>query len=698
MIPDTLGPYRIERELGRGGMAVVYLAYHQRLERHVALKVLHEHLQHDADLVERFLFEARAASRLEHRNIVVVFDAGRADGRDYIAMAYVEGESLADVLQRVDGPLPTDFVVSALDQVADALDYAHRRGIVHRDIKPSNILVRENGHVLLADFGIAHAASMGAFTKSASVWGTPQYMSPEQAAGLKVDGRSDVYSLGIVCYQMLTGEKPFQSDTAPTTPYAYQSRTLPDPRDKNPALPTTVAPILRMATATDPAHRFPTAGVFARTLRSVLLAGGPPVPPKRTKRGLGCWLLLAIGMLLGLAAVSLIAWAMSTDRLPSIGPAPTSPVASKITPSPTSLVPTLVTSSPAFSPTPSPTSTPTSTPSATATMTPTDAPTSTDVPTSTATIAFTPTPTPSPTAIPLPRIAYVSDRTGVPQVYVINSDGTGDTQLTFEGRNDRPFWSDDGQLIFFNSDNGQGPALWSMRPDGSEQTELLYAPGAVSYSISPDSEHTAYAQIIDGEYDIFLDGKQWTYLSGNQTNYQWSPTSNFIVLDNVASPQVLHVIAVGSISAVPLTEASYNSWNPVWAPDAIHLAFASTRDGNAGIYTMSIAGGDQIRLTPLDAWSQAPSWSADGSAIAHVTSEPEGDWSLYLMQADGGGRFRLLTAVHPDATAVWSPDSKLLAVITQDGDQELARIDRDGSGFMQLTNNTANDWGPVWEP
>ena len=235
MIPETLGPYRIERELGRGGMAVVYLAYHQRLERHVALKVLHEHLQHDADLVDRFLFEARAASRLEHRNIVVVYDAGQADGRDYIAMAYVEGESLADILQRVEGPLPPDFVISVIDQVSEALDYAHRRGIVHRDIKPSNILVRENGHVLLTDFGIAHAASMGAFTKAGSVWGTPQYMSPEQAAGLKVDGRSDVYSLGIVCYQMLTGEKPFRSDTAPTTPYAYQNRVLPDPREKNPA-------------------------------------------------------------------------------------------------------------------------------------------------------------------------------------------------------------------------------------------------------------------------------------------------------------------------------------------------------------------------------------------------------------------------------------------------------------------------------
>jgi Tol biopolymer transport system component len=409
-----------------------------------------------------------------------------------------------------------------------------------------------------------------------------------------------------------------------------------------------------------------------------------------------------IGILLGLAVIAIVAWAMSTDRLPSFFVTPSPPVVSEVTPSSTSPVPGLVTVSPTQTSTSSPTATQTTTPSPTLTSTaiPSATPTltPTDVPTSTATVSFTPTSTPSPTAIPQPRIVYVSDRTGLSQIYIINSDGTGDTQLTFEGQNDHPFWSDDGQLIFFTSDNGQGLALWSMLPDGSEQTELLTAPDAVSYSISPDSAHTAYAQLTNGEYDIFLDGKQWTYLAGNQVNYQWSPASNFIIIENAASPQVIHVIAVGSLSAVPLTEASYNSWNPVWSPDAVHLAFASTRDGNAGVYTMSIAGGDQIRLTPLDKWSQAPSWSPDGSAIAHVSGEAGGDWSLFIMQANGGGRFRLLTSVHPEAAAVWSPDSGQLAVIIQDGDQELASINRDGGGYRQLTNNTANDWGPVWEP
>ena len=700
MIPDTLGPYRIERELGRGGMAVVYLAYHQRLERYVALKVLHEHLQHDANLVDRFLFEARAASRLEHKNIVVVYDAGRADGRDYIAMAYVEGESLADVLQRVDGPLSLDFTLSVLSQVAEALDYAHRRGIVHRDIKPSNILVRENGHVLLADFGIAHAASMGALTQTDSVWGTPQYMSPEQAAGHKVDGRSDVYSLGVVSYQILTGEKPFQSDTAPTTPYAYQQRNLPDPRDKNPALPATLAAVLSMATAQDPAQRYSTAGVFVRSLRSVLQPKRSPATPLRTKSSSRGWLLLLAGLLLGLAAIAFGAWALTRNQSQPISPSPTPPIVSEITTAPTSLVP------PAIKSTATPTASPTVTPTSTATVTP--PPTVTPTPSLTLTLiptialsptpTSTPTPTPSPTTVPLARIAYVSDRTGGPQIYLINSDGTGDTQLTFEGRNEHPFWSDDGQVLFFSSDNGSGSALWSMHADGSEQTELLYAPGALSYSISPDSNHTAYAQLVDGEYDIFLDGEQWTQEPGNQTTYQWSPAGNAIVFENASGPQVIQLIGVGSSASTALTDASYNSWNPTWAPDASHLAFASTRDGNAGIYTISIAGGDLLRLTPLDAWSQAPSWSPDGSAIAHIAGGPEGGWSIYVMQAGGGGRAHLLSSIHPEAPGVWSPDSQQLAVITNDGDQELTLINRDGSGFRQLTNNAANEWGAVWEP
>ncbi|RME83368.1 MAG: serine/threonine protein kinase, partial [Caldilineae bacterium] len=325
---DTIGPYRIEREIGRGGMAVVYLAYHTRLERPVALKVLHPHLQGDTELVERFLFEARAAARLDHPNIVAIYDAGSAGGVDYIAMEYVEGESLADILQRVGGPLPLEFVISVVNQVAEALDYAHHRGIVHRDIKPSNILVRENGHALLTDFGIARAASLQATTSRGTILGTPEYMSPEQAEGKLVDGRSDVYSLGIVTYCALTGGPPFQGDTPHAVLHAHVHEPLPDARQRNPALPVGLGDVLRTATAKDPAHRYPTAGAFAKALRAALHPTQPvrpPAhrPPPQATKGTPVWLYALVGFLLGIGALALVAWYMFGGR---IAPgAPTTP-------------------------------------------------------------------------------------------------------------------------------------------------------------------------------------------------------------------------------------------------------------------------------------------------------------------------------------------------------------------------------------
>jgi serine/threonine-protein kinase len=333
---DILGPYRIERELGRGGAAIVYLAWQQRLERPVALKVLYEHLRGDAGFVERFLFEARAAARLNHPNIITVHDAGHIDGIDYIAMAYVEGETLAAILRRVPGPLPTDFVLSVVGQVAAALDYAHQRGIVHRDVKPSNILVQDNGHVLLTDFGIARAASFtGPITQAGMVLGTPEYMSPEQAAGSAVDGRSDVYSLGIVAYHMLTGRPPFRGETPQATLYAHMHQPLPDPRGINPALPPAVSTVLAMATAKAPERRYATATAFAQALALALTAAPgtaatvlppagatrPPGPPGPAPAAAPLWPYVLLGFLLGLAALAFVAWALLRSQ-PDARPAP----------------------------------------------------------------------------------------------------------------------------------------------------------------------------------------------------------------------------------------------------------------------------------------------------------------------------------------------------------------------------------------
>ncbi len=676
---DTFGLYRIEREIGRGGMAIVYLAYHQWLDRPVALKVLRPEFQQDQELVARFLVEARSAARLEHPNIVAVYDAGVVDDVHYLAMEYVEGETLADVLARINGPLPVDFVISVTTQVASALDYAHRRGVVHRDVKPSNILVQENGKVLLTDFGIAHAVGLRSPEQKAAVLGTPEYMSPEQAMGRAVDGRSDVYSLGIVVFHMLTGRPPFYGDNHRDILYAHVHQPLPDPRTMNANLPIDIGRVMDRATAKDPDDRYPTAGAFAQALRRVLLA--PQAEPLVVNQSAPLWLYVLLGVLLGLAALSLTGWLLLRSSAFGFPPTTQSPISG--TPSSNGA------------------SSQEETPQQPIALLPTETPTATTTPTATLTPSPTATSTPTPTLTPTPayppRIAYVSDRTGTPQIYIIQSDGANDTQLTFEGWNEHPFWSSDGSTIYFISDRGHGPALWSMRADGSDQQEVLFVPGSTGYALSPNGEHVAYLQPGQEGIRLFLDGLLWAEFPGQRLSFQWAPDSQSIVLE-IDYAKTVGIMNIASSEVSLLTDPAYASWNPNWSPDGQAVVFASTMDGNAGIYTSTIAQPKFVRLTPLNAWSQAPSWSPDGSLIAHITGEGGGQWGLYVVDPSGVNRFALFSPVFPEAPAVWSSDSQQLAFLVQDGDDEIAVIRRNGTGFLQLTQNLARDWGPAWEP
>jgi Tol biopolymer transport system component len=330
---------------------------------------------------------------------------------------------------------------------------------------------------------------------------------------------------------------------------------------------------------------------------------------------------------------------------------------------------------------------------------PTHTPTPTGTPTATPSPTVTPSPTPSPSPTPdyPPRIAYVSDRTGVPQIYLIRSDGTHDVQLTFEGRNEHPFWSPDGSVIYFISDRGQGPALWSMRADGSEQQEVLLVPGSTGYALSPNGEHVTYLQPGPDYVQLYLDGLLWATLPGDFVGYSWSPDSQHVVLE-IGYSKTIGLLNIASSDLIEITDRDYASWNPGWSPDGQFIVFASTKDGNAGIYTSSLIPGAPVRLTPLELWSQAPSWSPDGSLIAHITGEGSGQWGLYVVDPTGANRSALFSPVFPEAPAVWSSDSQQLAFIIQDWDDEIAIIRRDGSGFLRLTDNAARDWAPAWEP
>jgi eukaryotic-like serine/threonine-protein kinase len=250
--------YELVRELARGGMAEVYLARDQLLDRPVAIKVLSSEYARDPSFVERFRREAQAAANLNHPNIVAIYDWGQEQGTYFIVMEYVEGQSLRELLGR-QGRLPASAAAQIGAQIAAALAFANRNGVVHRDIKPGNVLIDNDGKANVADFGIARDRASDSLTQTGSVMGTANYFSPEQAQGQPVDGRSDVYSLGVVLYEMVTGRTPFTGDSPVAVAYQHVREAPVPPSQLVPDLPAAMERVILHALAKNPAERYQTA-------------------------------------------------------------------------------------------------------------------------------------------------------------------------------------------------------------------------------------------------------------------------------------------------------------------------------------------------------------------------------------------------------------------------------------------------------
>ena len=281
----TIGNYKIVSEIGRGGMATVYSAVQLSMNRKVAIKVLPRYLFHDPGFLERFKREVDVISKLEHPHILPIFDYGEADGLPFIAMRYLGGGSMADMIRRGEIPDLADLE-KPLMQVAEALHYAHQQGIIHRDLKPGNIMLDENNNAYLSDFGIARV--MDSNLTGSAIIGTPAYMSPEQANGQAIDGRADIYSLGIVLFELITGREPYRAETPVGLLLMHLNEPMPPISQFRDGVPEAIQAVVSRATAKDPNARFASAGEMSAAYRAALSSTAPTRPaasahdPQRT--------------------------------------------------------------------------------------------------------------------------------------------------------------------------------------------------------------------------------------------------------------------------------------------------------------------------------------------------------------------------------------------------------------------------------
>ncbi len=321
------GRYEVVELIGKGGMSSVFKAHDRLLERVVAIKVLHPHFTHDEEYVERFRREARSVAQLSHPNIVTVIDRGEDAGRQYIVFEYVEGENLKQLLERT-GPMPVrDALLMAL-QMARALSFAHGRGLIHRDVKPQNVLLNADGAAKMTDFGIARSVDVQGVTITGTVLGTSEYIAPEQARGQQVDAQTDVYSLGVVLYELLTGGVPYDGDNFVTVALRHVNEPVPSVLEHRPDAPPRLALAIERAMAKSPDERYESMDGLVEELGANLAELDPisegatmisrrPVAPQRQRpprerRRLGVFwpvaavvAILAVAGLAGLGALAL---------------------------------------------------------------------------------------------------------------------------------------------------------------------------------------------------------------------------------------------------------------------------------------------------------------------------------------------------------------------------------------------------------
>jgi Serine/threonine protein kinase len=562
MEPKKFGRYEIKAEIGRGGMATVYHAYDPRFEREVALKVLPREMLHDPQFRTRFEREAKTIAMLEHPAIVPVYDFGEEEGQPYFVMRYMTGGSLTDRMKQ--GPMPLQEVVRLFKRLAPALDEAHAKGIIHRDLKPGNILFDQYGDPYISDFGIAKIAANQTNVTGSAIMGTPAYMSPEQAQGEGIDGRSDIYGLGVILFELLTGTQPYHGDTPMSVVVKHITDPVPHILDVKPDLPPAIEAVIEKAMAKNRDERFSTVkemtealemvergdsldmGMVDKTLvnSSRTVISPKPTPAPGTIQGkqaqkpgpstggprkkTGLWIGLGgAGLLVCVVAVAGIF--ILKDKIPFLAaPTPTRSIITATPNTPTVRVPTITTIPAVLNPTASGEKT---------------------IP------SVVSSPSPSPTVQSRPNIggadliAFLNNN----DIYVIGVDGSNLTQITKDGgvKNDLQ-WSPDGKSLFYIS----GLCIHSVTVPGAEDTQITCFPAATyleAFEISPDGKQVAISlnrvlYVVPFDLAAISNARTWSQLRDMKGCYTYNTNQNLAPPKSVRWSRDGKNLAVNTIS------------------------------------------------------------------------------------------------------------------------------------------------------
>jgi len=666
LLGRAVGPYRILELLGSGGMGVVYKAEDTRLSRVVALKFLPAELTRDPEAKERFMQEARTASSLDHPNLCTILEVGETPaGRLYLAMPCYDGETLRRRIAR--GPLSVEEAADIAEQIARGLAKAHRNGIVHRDVKPANLIVTGDGVVKVLDFGLAKLAGAAAMTRTGSSMGTPAYMSPEQARGDAVDQRTDVWSLGVVLYEMLAGSRPFRGDHEQAVVYSILNESPRPVGELRSEVPPRLGGIVGRLLAKDPAERYPTADeVFAdlRALRGEALTGtmlAHQLPPARS----AAWAWgVAVAALVALAALGLGAYFLPRQG----GGTEAAPVQANFT---------RLTdregreSFPSLSPDGS---------------------------------------------------FFVYAKAASPDnsdIYWQRTGGGNPLNLTADSPVDdtQPAFSPDGQQIAFRSER-DGGGIFLMGATGESVrrvTELGFNP-----AWSPDGRQLVVATegvedpgIRQTSSQLWLvslaTNEQHRLPTGDAVQPSWSPHGSRIAywgLPSGSSQRTIWTVDANGENPVAVTHDSYVNWNPVWSPDGRFLYFASDRSGLMNLWRVPIdegsgrVGGEPQAVTTSSQESALLSLSKDGSRMVFAVSDSKTHLERVGFDPAAGRVTGAAVPVLKSSLGIRScrvsPDGRWIAFYSTVPQEDLFVVRTDGGGLRQLTNDRYNDRHPQW--